>query len=180
MTGGRAILGVSWTSIFVGTVVVSLRLYSKASRKALSRDDYMIGVALVRRVQHLTPKCQTTPIIPLLFKGRCLSYNLPGLLHLRICRQHHTSSERRWQARRRGSSSPALQLDEMDPRRDLSNHHRHHLGQNLHLSIPAADPGAHTQTLTAPGPFRAELSHRHKLGISHFGVTRMQTAQSGL
>jgi len=47
MTGGQAILGVSWATVSVATALVSLRLYSRATRKTLSWDDYTILVALV-------------------------------------------------------------------------------------------------------------------------------------
>ena len=52
MTGGQAVLGVSWASVSLATVLVSLRLYSRASRKALSWDDYTITVAFgtIRRL----------------------------------------------------------------------------------------------------------------------------------
>ena len=56
MTGGQTILGVSWASISVGTIVLSLRLYTRASRKALSSDDYTIAAAFVRHASPLPPK----------------------------------------------------------------------------------------------------------------------------
>ncbi|KAG7008073.1 tRNA dimethylallyltransferase [Physcia stellaris] len=45
MTQGQAILGVSWGTLIVGIVLVSLRIHSRASKKALSGDDYTIAVA---------------------------------------------------------------------------------------------------------------------------------------
>ena len=56
MTAGQAILGVSWASVTIGTVLVSVRLYSRGSRKILSADDYTIAVALVRGFASIIPE----------------------------------------------------------------------------------------------------------------------------
>lgn len=55
MTAGDAILGVSWATLIIGAIVVALRLYTRASRKALSWDDYTITAAMVRHIDSLTP-----------------------------------------------------------------------------------------------------------------------------
>ena len=86
MTQGQAILGVSWGTLIVGIVLVSLRIHSRASRKALSGDDYTIAVA---SVGCLTPtSTQDTQFIPAseFDNLQCLLYAMLARMHLRI---HH-------------------------------------------------------------------------------------------